>query len=98
MRAGSYCVVQNVRLQVEHIQAKATGGTDRISNLCLACDSCNQTKGTQDIRVFLAKKPDLLERILAQTKAPLKDAAAVNTTRWALYERLKTLGMPIECG
>jgi hypothetical protein len=47
---------------------------------------------------FLTEKPDLLVRILAQTKAPLKDAAAVNTIRWALYERLKTLGMPIECG
>jgi hypothetical protein len=26
------------------------------------------------------------------------DAAAVNTTRWALYERLKALGVPVECG
>ncbi len=97
-RACTYCGAQNTPLQVEHIQAKANGGTDRISNLCLACDSCNQAKGTQDIRVFLAEKPDLLVRILAQTKAPLKDAATVNTIRWALYERLKTLGMPIECG
>src|SRR5207249_1257504 len=82
----------------EHIHPRAKGGTDRISNLCLACDACNQAKGTQDIRVFLHEKPDLLARILAQTKAPLKDAAAMNTTRWALYERLKSLGMPIECG
>ncbi|OLB29389.1 MAG: HNH endonuclease [Ktedonobacter sp. 13_2_20CM_53_11] len=97
-RACTYCGAQNVPLQVEHIQAKANGGTDRISNLCLACDSCNKAKGTQDIRVFLTEKPDLLGRILAQSKAPLKDAAAVNTIRWALYERLGTLGMPIECG
>ncbi len=97
-RACSYCGAQNVPLQVEHIQAKANGGTDRVSNLCLACDSCNQAKGTQDIRVILSRAPDLLGRILAQTKAPLKDAAAVNTLRWALYERLGTLGMPIECG
>jgi hypothetical protein len=27
-----------------------------------------------------------------------KDAAAVNTTRWALFERLKATGFPIECG
>jgi 5-methylcytosine-specific restriction endonuclease McrA len=97
-RTCTYCGVQNVPLQVEHIQAKANGGTDRISNLCLACDACNKAKDTQDIRVFLAGKPDLLARLLAGAKAPLKDAAAVNTTRWALYERLKTLGMPIECG
>lgn len=48
--------------------------------------------------MFLKKKPDLLRRILAQAKAPLKDAAAVNATRWALYERLKRIGLPIECG
>ena len=80
-------------LQVEHIQAKANGGTDRVSNLCLACDPCNQAKGTQDIRVFLADKPDLLARLLAQAKAPLKDAAAVNTTRWAVYKRLGHVGI-----
>jgi 5-methylcytosine-specific restriction endonuclease McrA len=97
-RACSYCASQDVPLQVEHIQAKANGGTDRVSNLCMACDSCNKAKGTQDIRVFLAGKPDLLARILAQARAPLKDAAAVNTTRWALYERLKQEGLPIECG
>ena len=97
-RACTYCGMQNVPLQVEHIQAKANGGTDRISNLCLACDACNKAKGTQDIRVFLTGKPDLLARILAASKVPLKDATAVNTIRWALYERLKTLGMPVECG
>ena len=97
-RACSYCGAQNIPLQVEHIQAKANGGTDRVSNLCLACDPCNQAKGTQEIRLFLAEKPDLLARMLAQAKAPLKDAAAVNTTRWALYERLEALALPVECG
>jgi 5-methylcytosine-specific restriction endonuclease McrA len=96
--ACSYCGAKAAPLQVEHIQAKANGGTDRVSNLTLSCDPCNKAKGTQEIRVFLADKPDLLARILAQAKAPLKDAAAVNMTRWALYERLLTLGLPIECG
>ena len=97
-RACSYCGKKDVPLQVEHIQCRAKGGTDRISNLCLACEPCNRQKGTQDMAVFLAKKPDLLKRILAQAKAPLKDAAAVNATRWALYERLQGLGLPVECG
>ena len=48
--------------------------------------------------MFLAHKPDVLKRILAQAKAPLTDAAAVNSTRRALFERLKALGVPIECG
>jgi 5-methylcytosine-specific restriction endonuclease McrA len=97
-RTCSYCGKKDIPLQVEHIAAKANGGTNRVSNLCLACETCNQAKGTQDITVFLAKKPELLKRILAQAKAPLKDAAAVNSTRWALFERLKKTGLAVECG
>ncbi|MBO0779327.1 MAG: HNH endonuclease [Ktedonobacteraceae bacterium] len=97
-RACTYCNVTGVPLQVEHINPRANGGTNRVSNLCLACDSCNKAKGKQDIRVFLAGKPDVLKKILAQAKAPLKEAAAMNGTRWALYEQLKATGLPIECG
>lgn len=97
-RTCSYCGKGNVPLQIEHIQCRAKGGSNRISNLCLACGACNQTKGTQDITVFLAKKPEALKRIQTQAKAPLKDAAAVNATRWVLYERLKQLGLPVEVG
>jgi 5-methylcytosine-specific restriction endonuclease McrA len=97
-RTCSYCGKQNIPLQIEHIQAKANGGTNRVSNLCLACEACNQAKGKQDIRVFLARRPDVLNQVLTQAKAPLKDASAVNSTRWALSEQLKALGLPIECG
>ncbi len=97
-RMCAYCGAKEVPLQVEHITPRAKGGTDRVSNLCLACEKCNVAKGTQDITVFLAKKPEGLKLILAQAKAPLKDAAAVNTTRWALFEQLKTTRLPVECG
>lgn len=97
-RACSYCGTKQVPLQVEHIHAKANGGTDRVSNLCLACAVCNQAKGSQDIRVFLADKPEVLACLLAQAQTPRKDAAAVNTTRWVLYARLQIAGLPIECG
>lgn len=40
----------------------------------------------------------MLAKILAQAKAPLKDAAAVNATRWKLFETLKATGLPVECG
>jgi hypothetical protein len=36
----------------------------------------------------------VLKRILAQAKAPLKDAAAVNSTRWKLFNALKATGLP----
>jgi len=93
-----YCGIQNIPLQVEHIRPKARGGTNRISNLCLACDSCNKKKDTQEIEQFLAKKPDVLKRIQAQRKRPLKDAAAVNSTRWALFNQLKKTELPVTTG
>jgi len=64
---------------------------------CPSLEPLRLKKGTQDIVTFLVNKPEVLARILAQAKAPLKDAAAVNTTRWALYRRLRILGLPIEC-
>ncbi len=97
-RRCAYCGREGVPLQIEHIQPRSRGGTDRVSNLALACEPCNLAKSTQDIHEFLVSKPDVLARILAQAKAPLQDVAAVNSTRWALYEQLKTLGLPIETG
>ncbi len=97
-RKCCYCVAENVPLQIEHIEAKTNGGSNRISNLGLACEPCNTKKGKLDIRVFLKNKPELLERILRQAKASLKDAAAVNSTRWALFETLKATGLPVETG
>jgi 5-methylcytosine-specific restriction endonuclease McrA len=97
-RSCAYCDTQGVPLQVEHILCRAKGGTDRISNLALACEPCNLKKGTQDIRDFLAHDPERLARILAQAKSPLKAATAVNATRWELFRRLKETGLPLETG
>jgi hypothetical protein len=97
-RSCAYCGKTDIPLQVEHIVPRAKYRDDRISNLCLACEPCNLAKGTKEIKEFLSKKPDVLKRVLAQAKAPLRDAAAVNVTRWALYERLQATGFPVECG
>lgn len=95
-RQCAYCGAQRVPLEIEHIVPKANGGSNRVSNLTLACRVCNQQKGSQPIEAFLGKKPAVLQRIKAQAQRPLKDAAAVNSTRWALANRLKTTGLPIE--
>ncbi len=95
-RRCAYCDETNQPLQIEHIQSKARGGSNRIANLTLACDTCNQDKAARDIREFLANDPKRLAAILARTKRPLKDAAAVNATRWALVGALKTFGLPVE--
>ena len=97
-RKCAYCDAKNIPLQIEHIYPKGNGGTNRISNLTLACKSCNEKKGVLDIKDFLKKKPELLKKILGQVKAPLKDATVVNATRWALYNRLKETGFPVEAG
>jgi 5-methylcytosine-specific restriction endonuclease McrA len=95
-RTCVYCDAKDTPLQVEHLHPKANGGSNRISNLALACGPCNQSKAAQDINIFLAKDLVRLKRILAQVKKPLKDAAAVNATRWALFNALKTTNLPIE--
>lgn len=94
-RQCAYCNIKDVPLEIEHIQPRSKGGSDRISNLTLACHACNQKKGTRDINDFLLFKPDLLKRILAQTKKPLADTAAVNATRWELFHRLKAIGLQV---
>jgi hypothetical protein len=96
-RKCTYCGKENIPLQVEHIVPRAKGGSNRVSNLCLSCEKCNLAKGTKSIEDFLKKKPELLKRILAQAKAPLRDAATVNATRWELFWRMQGFGLPIEC-
>ena len=95
-RQCAYCGAQHLPLEIEHIVPKSSGGSDRVANLTLACRACNQRKGSQPIETFLAKKPDVLQKIKAQAKRPLKDAAAVNSTRWALANQLKATHLPVE--
>jgi hypothetical protein len=97
-RTCAYCGAKNIPLQVEHVIPKAKGGSNRISNLTLACDVCNKAKGVLSLEEFLKDKPALLKKIKAQLKTPLKDAAVVNATRWELWRQLAALGLPIQCG
>lgn len=97
-RECAYCRAKNVPFEVEHIVPRSKGGTNRVSNLTLACNPCNTKKGNQDVRDFLKRKPDILNRILAQAKKPLAASAAVNATRWVLCRRLQQLGLPVEVG
>ena len=97
-RTCVYCGVKNVPLQVEHVIPKAKGGSNRVSNLTLACNDCNKSKGTLSIEEFLGDKPVLLKKIKSQLTRPLKDAAVVNATRWELWRRLTAIGLPVECG
>ncbi len=97
-RRCAYCAAENVPLEIEHIDARSNGGSDRVSNLTLACRPCNQRKANQPIEAFLNGKPELLTRIKAQAQAPLRDAAAVNATRNALFTALLLTGLPVAVG
>ena len=97
-RKCAYCGKKDIPLEIEHIVPKSKGGSNRVSNLTLACTDCNQKKGNKPVGQFLSKKPELLRRIRVKAKAPLKDAAAVNATRWNLFRTLKRTGLPVETG
>ena len=97
-RRCAYCGKKDVPLEVEHIRPKSKGGSNSITNLTLACNSCNQKKGNEPVEVFLKNKPEILKKLLSQAKKPLRDAAAVNATRWNLFNALKRVELPVECG
>lgn len=97
-RQCAYCDARNVPLNLDHIVPRALGGSDRVSNLALACIPCNQTKGKTGVETFLAADQPRLARVLKQAKAPLRDAAAVNSTRWALWQALTATGVTVTTG
>jgi 5-methylcytosine-specific restriction endonuclease McrA len=89
-RRCAYCGATDRLLEVEHIVPRSRGGSDRVSNLTLACRACNERKGNQTAAEFG------YPNIQSQASAPLRDAAVVNSTRWALNQQLELLGFPIE--
>ncbi len=96
--ACAYCGATDVPLNLDHIVPRARGGSNRVSNLACACVPCNEEKGARPVEEFLAGRPKVLARVKAHAKRPLKDAAAVNSTRWALFQALRATGMPVKCG
>lgn len=108
-RTCAYCGAKDVPLEIEHVRPKSRDGSNRVSNLTLACRECNEEKDNLFLTEWaekLSKKKDkrsqtILSNILElqkQLKKPLKDAAVVNSTRWKLYECLKQTGLKVECG
>ncbi|WP_292485787.1 RNA-guided endonuclease IscB, partial [Methanohalobium sp.] len=91
-RTCVYCGRQDVQLEVEHIVPRSQGGSDRVSNLAIACHDCNQNKGNMTAEEF--GHPQVHEK----AKKSLKDTAIVNSTRWKVLDVLKGIGLPVECG
>jgi len=88
-RRCAYCGAKGVPLEKDHIIPKSRGGTDRVSNLAVSCRRCNQAKGDRTADEF--GHPE----VQARAKTPLRDAAAVNTTRWAIFNGLRAAGFEV---
>lgn len=76
-----YCGKKNVPLEVEHIVPKSRGGSNRIDNLALSCVECNREKGNRTAVEF--GHPNVQKKVVN-----MRDVAAVNATRWRVYEML----------
>ena len=82
-RKCAYCGKSNTPLEIEHIIPKIRGGTDRVSNLTLACHKCNQKKGNQTAAEF--GHPEIQKK----ANQTLKATAFMNIVRWRLVNTLK---------
>ena len=96
-RRCRYCGKGKRRLEIDHIQPKSKGGSNRVNNLTMACRPCNEKKGNLVGAALVAacgedfaKKVEAAKRRAARTW--LTDAAAVNTIRQKIYETLKATG------
>ncbi|KTG27605.1 HNH endonuclease [Idiomarina sp. WRN-38] len=108
-RECAYCGTGDTPLEIEHVVPRSRGGSNRVSNLTLSCHPCNQSKDALPLAGFFAHDEGLrkrlkanglsadaqLERVQRQLKQPMRDASAVNATRWALFSALKTTDLPV---
>ncbi|WP_081136985.1 RNA-guided endonuclease IscB [Halomonas sp. BC2] len=111
-RECAYCGTADTPLEIEHVVPRSCGGSNRVSNLTLSCHPCNQSKDALSLVDFFATDKGLkkrlkanghtanarLERVQRQLKQPLRDASAVNATRWALFNALKATSLPVAVG
>ncbi|WP_434475185.1 RNA-guided endonuclease IscB [Fervidobacterium islandicum] len=91
-RKCAYCGRSDVPLEIDHIVPRSRGGTDRVSNLTLACRECNQKKGNKTAAEF--GYPHVEE----QARQTYKQPAFMNSIRSYLRKSLSSFGIPAEYG
>lgn len=95
-------------LEVEHVLPRSRGGSNRVANLVIACRKCNQVKSNRTAGEWgksIGGKSALdcarrknAGQIDAGKRPVMRDAAAVNSTRWALFNALKSTGIQVDVG
>ena len=95
----AYCGAKNVPLQMEHMIPKSRGGSNRILNMTISCERCNQLKDTKTPEEFghhdVTKKA---RELYKKANESLRETSYVNSTRWKVYEALIATDLPVECG
>jgi 5-methylcytosine-specific restriction endonuclease McrA len=89
----TYCGARKVPVEIDHVVPRSLGGSNRISNLILACRPCNVIKGNLSLTEFL-KDSQKSKKILSQLEKPLDAASCVNTIRSVLMQSLKGFSLP----
>jgi 5-methylcytosine-specific restriction endonuclease McrA len=82
-RTCAYCGAKGIPLQIEHIVPRSRGGSDRASNLTLACKPCNVRKGNQTADEF--GYPE----VQAHARVPLRHAAHVSSLKTNVVQQLR---------
>jgi 5-methylcytosine-specific restriction endonuclease McrA len=84
-RTCVYCGAQGVPLEIDHLLPKARGGSNRASNLTVACHLCNQRKGQQTAAEFG------FPGVQAKARVPLRDAAHVSSLKSRVVHDLQAI-------
>ena len=92
-------------LNIDHKHPRAKGGSNSVNNLIVSCVTCNEAKSATSLSQWLlniAKSKSKINQaraarlpaIIANKTNTLRDAAAVNATRYKIGSVLKETGLP----
>lgn len=100
----AYCsgLTKDMVLEKEHIIPKVLGGSNRLANHVISCRTCNEDKGKFHPNAWMAlcqqrgdklnlMRAKQMKRILDGYRPSLKDAAAMNATRYAIGGCIKAI-------
>lgn len=93
-------------LEVEHVIPRSRAGSNRVANLVISCRACNAEKGnltaSQWAQALAGRRSKLAttrgenaQKVADGVRPSLRDAAAMNATRYALGREVKALGLPV---
>jgi 5-methylcytosine-specific restriction endonuclease McrA len=92
-RRCAYCDTPEADFQLDHVFPQSRGGSDRVSNLALACPACNRSKGNQLLEDFLAQDPGRRRRAARYAPTAAWEATRLERIQRQLNTPLKDAAM-----